>query len=171
MRSYTILKGQHGAKGVKLPMLRLGGTASLKFRIKFSTGCCKAVDGVDRYDFSKASGIGVGDHRVESVRLGWRGTGKTVELAGFFHVDSAFVPDIRGEKLLGSVRAGEWVEVSVAVRKESLFISCLGKALRVPRGKERALLPICYLTNLWYGGNRPAPTDCQVDVELLHFGR
>lgn len=171
MRTYLIKRGEHRASGLHLPKFRPGRTGMLRFRVRFSIACALAVPGVDRYDFNKAPGLAAGDHMLESVRLGWRGTGTHIEVAGFFHVDGSFIPDLRGEKLLGAVKPNEWLEVVCSVRPGSMFISALGKSLRVERGEKRSPWPVVYVPNPYFGGNATPDADCKVEVEFLEFGR
>jgi len=174
METYTIRKGRHDAEGVRWPQIKFGHQGTLRFRIRFGKGCLVACPGVDRYDFNKATGLGLGDHRRESARLGWRGTGTHIELAGFFHVDGKFLPDLRGEMLLGAVKADEWVEVEITATATHLSVRCIDLAdverpgVQAKRG-DRHWLPVTYLTNPFFGGNQTAQADCVIDVELLSW--
>lgn len=169
MRTYNIDKGKHRAP-FHLPKIALSRTGCARFRVRFSDGCLVMPDGVDRYDFSKAVGLGVGDHHIESIRLGWRSNGEEIELSAYYYVDGCRHSDVKGELMLGTVKASEWVDVVVAIRKDTMFISAGKHFVRVARGEKHSMWPILYLLHPFFGGDQPSQADCTIEVDIIRFG-
>lgn len=71
--AYIIPSGWHYSIGVPLPHL---GTTECSFDVKFDSSCNYILDPLTQpkciNDVNKAYGFGYGDHRQNSVRLGWR---------------------------------------------------------------------------------------------------
>jgi hypothetical protein len=68
--AYTIPSGWHYSIGVPSPHL---GITELNFTVKFDSSCNYVLtQSTCINDVNKAYGFGYGDHRQNSVRLGWR---------------------------------------------------------------------------------------------------
>lgn len=140
----------------------------MRFRIRFGAGCLVTPTGTDAFDVNKGVGLGVGNHRWESMRLGWRSNGSRIELSAYYYVDGVRHSDNVGELVLGSYAPDQWIEGTIAIRKGSLCVVAGGRIVRVQRGKPN-WLPVVYLCHPFYGGDQPAPAECVVDVEVLSF--
>jgi hypothetical protein len=132
----------------------------LAYRIAFTESCRYDV-GNDQADINKLFGIGYfPSHHNNSVRVGWNYdivSGK-IQLWAYWYENS-----IRRYSYLRSVDIGNIYYIKIYIDGEEHTIDASGRRFSVNVKPQ----VFGYLLRPYFGGNRKAPHDMMIDMEML----
>lgn len=165
---YTIKKGRHYSTNWVGMLLRcLTGKTnknSLKAKVRFSKSCL--VPSKDAEDVNKLFGLSFGwDHHQNSVRVGWRAWGETIQLFAYEYREGkreinhlCHVP-AEQDVYIGLFLFDGITRYTVSIKEINCFESLHTGSFKPTKTKQR-LYP-------YFGGTYPAPETMKIKIEWL----
>ena len=175
--TYTIKKGTHRAQG-------MGWSVTLEnkqvARVKFHDNCRYDIS-YDQLDWNKLFGRSTNGlwHHSNSMRVGWRYNKDIdqIEIGAYTYKKGKRQTEPQGfECSIGFVNIGEDFAISMEHKRwKYIFklIQFIGPSheevteLKMPAKKCPDIMTMSSKLNLYFGGNRTAPHDMDVDIDFL----
>lgn len=161
-KTYVIKKGKHS------PFLfpKLTFSNSLSYIVEFTESCRYNLKGSDQYDINKLPGLADNwsHHHWNSMRLGWRYniSRDSIELFTYSYVNKKRLK----EKFIRFINISKPILVTQTITKDS-YRYVVGSLYEYEKRKRRIMFGLKYITDFYFGGDKPAPHDIQIKLKRL----
>lgn len=134
----------------------------LRFTVWMHNSCLYEIHGSDRDDINKLYGYSEGDHRQNSIRIGWRGIDNFIEYFVYWTIDG-----IDYSKSLGRFDPEELHTFDIRQTKDLYIVRFNGVDRLVPRGQNIKHGWFSYILRPYFGGNQTAPKNMYIEINEL----
>ena len=167
MKTFKIKKGKHSSG------FHFGFTFKdvIKFRATFDESCLYDIKDNDKYDVNKLFGFSTSwNHMKQSARIGWRClNGSDIEVLSYSHNNGKI--DFEGIKVLGTVKPDQPFSCTINDNKVwfvyTFRIDGDSEMVFTKNDKKNSWFPFKYFLFPYFGGNRVAPHDMAITIELF----
>lgn len=173
MITYFLHKGKHRAEPfrfvTRILQTRLCKERSIHIQARFWNNCRYHIEGEDMGDINKLCGFTMGLVHKNSFRIGWRYNVKNDNIDLFFY---SYENGNRRFAYLCSVDFMYPAKISMEL-EYSYYLKCYEVTIFVDDKKFKFFdvdirhgLHISYPLSIYFGGNRTAPHDMNIDLKL-----
>lgn len=165
--TFRIPRGRHRARPFRFGFWL--DRNSFSWTIKFTDSCRYDLQSDDQFDVNKLIGIGyLPGHHKDSARFGWQ---YDKEIDRIVLHAYCYVNGQRVSKSICSCEIGKTYRIELRVSTDAYYFACdekdvfyyrtNGEATVTHRHKKR----FGYRLGVWFGGNRVAPHDINIQLE------
>ena len=133
----------------------------LKFNVIFNSSCLYDLHGDDKYDVNKLYGYSEGDHRQNSIRVGWRGINGYIEVFAYYTIDGV---DSNDEISLGKFEPEELIQFRITKTNSLYHIKVNNYITAVKRGSNIKHGWFSYILKPYFGGNETAGHNMSIKI-------
>ena len=163
---FTIKKGKHYSDNFVYKFFHFFNFASnIFYKVTFNQSCKYELEGEDKYDINKLIGFSRGLHHKESARFGWRYSSKDdcIELFAYCYVSGN-----RTYKKICNIELNREAILEIAKNKNYYtFRVFQGISTYVFTIDSESKFPFGYRLWPYFGGNRKAPHDMVIELEII----
>lgn len=159
---FTIKKGKHYSNLFLYKTLNLINFRSFNlWTVTFNETCKYEFSGEDSFDINKLIGVSLGfDHHKESARFGWRSIDGQIELSAYTYTEG-----IRKTQTICTVPLNIKVDLFLDAEGDYYrFVTVSEDFHREIKIRKKVPFSIGYSLWPYFGGNRPAPHDIQIEL-------
>jgi hypothetical protein len=162
MKKYTIKKGEHYSTHLFKPYL--GFKKEFNLTIQFTDSCRYNLGDIDQLDINKLFGVSFGDHQKNSIRIGWNYNLFTDKIDVFSYV---YEGGVRKYEKIEEVFINEIFTLKLDLNFTNNAFSIISDTTIYFREFGYPKMKLGYYLYPYFGGNKPAPQDIIINMEVL----